>query len=53
MQTFFSFACVVALICAIVFGIKAFKKKQKANDYPVCRGPGRLFWGRHDSIPSG
>lgn len=29
MQTFFSFACVVALICAIVFGIKLFRRKQK------------------------
>lgn len=34
MQTFFSFACVVALICAIVFGIKAFKKKQKQMIIP-------------------
>lgn len=34
MQAFFSIACVAALICSIVFGIKAFKRKQKKMIIP-------------------
>ena len=29
MQTFFSLVCAAGLVCAIVFGVKAFKKKQR------------------------